>query len=101
MTITPNLTLYQDTSITITCNVTLSDSVDTGTTITYQWLGLTLLTVGVDYTITDNTLLINKLSVSGDNGRTITCMATAMNGSQYVVQNTANDSTQLTVVGEY
>ena len=100
--ISPNLTLYQDTSVNIACNVTLSNSVDTSTTITYQWLGgTTLLTDGSDYTITDNTLSINQLMVARDNGRTITCIATVTVSSLYVVQNTANDSTQLTVVGEY
>lgn len=101
VTITPNLTLYEVTPINITCDVTLSDSVDTSTTITYQWLGPTPLTTGSDYTITDDTLSINRLTVARDNGRTITCMATVTASSLYVVQSTANGSTQLTVAGEY
>ena len=103
VTTTPGLTLYEATSIDITCNVILSDSVDTSTSITCQWLGgTTLLTTGSDYTITDNTctLRINELTVSRDNDRIITCMAT-VTGSQYVAQNTASNSTQLTVKGEY
>ena len=98
VTTTPGLTLYEATPINITCDVTLSDGVDTSTTITYQWLGPSLLTTGSDYTIAGNTLRINQLMVMRDNSRTITCMAT-VNGSEYVAQNTANGSTQLTVEG--
>lgn len=101
VTTPPGLMLYGGTFIDIMCNVILSDSVDTGTTIMYQWLGPALLTDGSDYTITGNTLRINRLSVSRDNGRTITCMATAMNESQYVLQSTGSNNIQLTVEGEY
>ena len=99
---TPGHILAAFTSIDIMCDVTLSDSVDTNTTIAYQWLGPLLLSTGSNYTITGNNLRINQLMMVRDNGRTITCVATAMTESQSqdVVQNTASNSTQLAVVGE-
>ena len=94
VTTTPGLTLYESTPIDIMCNVMLSNSVDTSFTITYQWLGPLPITAGPD-----NTLRINQLTAL-DNNRNITCMAT-VTGSQFVAQNTASNSTQLSVQGEY
>ena len=101
MTTIPNDTLYVDTFSDFMCNTTLSEYVDTPTTIMYQWLGPSLLTTGADYNITGDTLRINRFNASRDNGRTITCMATVLpsSGQQYVLQNNANISTQLTVEG--
>ena len=86
----------------IRCNATLSDDVDTTITIMRQWLGPILLTVGAGYTITSDTLRINQLSVSRDNDRTITCLVTVDSsaGYPYVLQNSVNGSTQLSVGGE-
>ena len=102
MTTIPNDTLYVDTFSDFMCNTTLSEYVDTPTTIMYQWLGPSLLTTGADYNITSDTLRINRFDASRDNGRTITCMATVLpsSGQQYVLQNNASESIQLTVVGE-
>ena len=103
VTIIPNDTLYVDTFSDFQCNATISEYVDTPTTIMYQWLGPSLLTTGADYNITGDTLRINRFNMMRDNGRTITCMATVLpsSGQQYVLQNNANESIQLTVVGEY
>ena len=85
------------------CNTTLSEYVDTPTTIMYQWLGPSLLTTGADNTVNGDTLRINRFNALRDNGRTITCMATVLpsSGQQYVLQNNASESIQLTVVGEW
>ena len=103
MTIIPNDTLYVDTFSDFQCNVTISGYVDTPTTIMYQWLGPSLLSTGADYTITGDTLRINRFNMIRDNGRTITCMATVLpsSGQQYVLLNNASDSILLTVEGEY
>ena len=102
VTTIPNDTLYVDTFSDFMCNTTLSEYVDTSTTIMYQWLGPSLLTTGADYNITGDTLRINRFNASRDNGRTITCKTTVLPslGQQYVLQNNANISTQLTVEGE-
>ena len=86
----------------IGCNVTLSDDVDTPITIMRQWLGLSLLTIGTDYTITSGTLRINQLSVARDSGRTITCLVTVIPsaGYPYMLQNSVSSNTQLSVAGE-
>ena len=92
--------LYEYTFIDILCNVTVSEYVDTPTTIMYQWLmELTLLTSGEDYNITGDTLRINQLTRSRDNGKTITCMATVIPSleDQYVLANNVDESIQLTV----
>ena len=102
MTTIPNDTLYVDTFSDFMCNTTLSEYVDTPTTITYQWLGPSLLTTGADYNITGDTLRIKRFSMMRDNGRTITCMATVLPsvGQQYILQNNANESIQLTIGGQ-
>ena len=102
MTVTPNDTLYQDTSVDIRCNVALSDDVDTPITIMRQWFGPIPLTIGSDYTITGDTLRINQLSVTRDNGRLTTCLVTVIPSAEYpyVLQNSINGSTQLSVAGE-
>ena len=102
MTVTPNDTLYVDTFVDIMCNVALSDDVDTPITIGRQWLGPSLLTNGSDYIITGDTLHINQFSVSLDNNRNITCQITVIPsaGYPYVLQNSVNGSTQLSVEGE-
>ena len=84
----------------IRCNVTLSDDIDTPTTIMRQFFGSSLLTNGSDYNITGDTLHINQLSVSRDNNRNITCLVTMIPsaGYTYVLQNSVNGSTQLTVM---
>ena len=103
MTVTPNDTLYQDTSVDIRCSVTLSDDVDTPITIMRQWLGPYLLTIrDYNYSITNDTLRINHLTIAHDNGRTFTCLVTVIpsDGYPYVLQNTVSDDTQLSVAGE-
>ena len=102
MTVTPNDTLYEDTAVNIRFNVTLSDDVDTPITIMRQWLGPFLLISGPDYSVNGETIRINQLSVSRDNGRTITCLVTLISsaGYPYVLQNSVNGSTQLSVAGE-
>ena len=103
MTIIPNDTLYVDTFSDFQCNVTISEYVDTPTTIMYQWVGPSLLTTtGADYTITGDTLHISRFNMIRDNGRTITCMATVLpsSGQQYVLHNNDSENIQLTVQGE-
>ena len=81
----------------------LSDDVDTLVNITRQWFGPFLLTSEAGYTITGDTLRINQLIVSCDDGRIITCLVTVDSYAgypYYVLQNNANGSTQLTVEGE-
>ena len=82
--------------------MTLSDDVDTSITIMRQWLGPSLLTIGSDYTITNDTLRINQLTIARDNGRTITCLVTVIpsDGHPYVLQNTVSGDTQLSVAGK-
>ena len=82
--------------------MTLSDDVDTPITITRQWLGPSLLTIGSDYTITNDTLRINHLTIARDNSRTITCLVTVIpsDGYPYVRQNSVSGDTQLSVAGE-
>ena len=103
LTATPNNTLYQDTSVDIRCNVTLSDDVDTPITIMRQWQGPSLLTSGPDYNIANDTLCINQLIIARDNGRIITCLVTVIPsaGYCYVLQNSVNGSTLLTVEGQW
>ena len=103
VTTIPNDTLYVDTFSDFMCNTTLSEYVDTPTTIMYQWLGPSLLTTGADYTVNGDTLRINRFNMMRDNSRTITCKATVLSssGQQYVLQNNASESIQLTVVGEW
>ena len=102
LTVTPNDTLYEYTSVDIRCNVTLSDDLDTPITITRQWFAPSLLSSGADYNITNDTLRINQLSVSRDNNRNITCLVTVIPsaGYPYVLQSSVNGSTQLSVQGE-
>ena len=101
VTIIPNDTLYVDTFSDFQCNATISEYVDTPTTIMYQWLGPSLLTTGADYTTTGDTLRINRFNMMRDNDRTITCVATVLpsSGQQYVLHNNASESIQLTVEG--
>ena len=103
VTTIPNDTLYVDTFSDFRCNATLSEYVDTPTTISYQWLGPSLLTTGADYNITNDTLRIKRFSIERDAGRTITCMATVIpsSGQQYVSQNATINSTRLTVEGTH
>ena len=103
LTTMPNDTLYVDTfSDFEMCKTSLSEYVDTCTTITYQWLGQSLLRTGADYNITGDTLRIKRLNASRVNGKTITCMAIVLpsSGQQYVLQNNDSESIQLTVVRE-
>ena len=102
MTTIPNDTLYVDTFSDFMCNTTLSEYVDTPTTIMYQWLGPSLLTTGADYTVDGDTLRINRFNLTRDSDRMITCMATVLpsSGQQYVLQNNVSRSTQLNVLGE-
>ena len=102
VTIVPNDTLYEATPVDIICNVTVDDNVDTPYSITQQWLAPNLLTSGSDYSISNNVLRINRLSVSRDDNRTITCV-TRVNPSPeslYVLQNIASKSNILIVTGE-
>ena len=103
VTIIPNDTLYVDTFSDFMCSATISEYVDTPTTIMYQWLGPSLLTIGADYNITGDTLRINRFNMMRDNGRTITCRATVLpaSGQQYVLQDSASADEQLTVEGKY
>ena len=98
MTIIPNDTLYVDLFSDFQCNATISEYVDTPTTIMFQWFA----TAGSGFTINGDTLRINRFS-SSDDGRTITCMATVLSssGQQYVLHNNASESIKLTVEGEY
>ena len=100
MTTTPNGTLYENTPVDILCDVAIIGVVSntTGYTITRQWLGSTPITAGQDYTITNDALRINQLSIARDNNRVITCVAalTLTSGAQYV----QHESIVLTVEGE-
>ena len=85
----------------ITCNVAVSEDVDTPINITRQWLGPGVLTDGPDYTIFNDTLRINQLNVSRDNEQIITCMVVILPLSEYVLQSgTSSVDTQLTVRGK-
>ena len=102
MTTTPmGHTLHTHTSVHILCDVTIVGVVSniTGYTITRQWLGSTPITAGPEYTITNNTLRINQLSIARDNNRKITCVAvlTLSSGAKYVQQ----ENIVLTVEGRY
>ena len=103
-TVPPGVNLYQDTFIDLICNVTVSEDVDTPVNIALppQWEGPDPLTDDGDYDINGSTLRINRLSLSRDNGRTITCRSTVVptSGSQFVLQNSAQASIQLMVAGE-
>ena len=99
----PGVTLYQGTFIDLICNVTVSGDVDTPVNITLppQWEGPHPLTDDNNYNINGATLRINRLSVSRDNGRNITCRSTVVptSGSQFIIQNSAQASIQLMVAG--
>ena len=102
VTIVPNDTLYEATPVDIICNVTVDDNVDTPYSITQQWLAPSLLTSGSDYNISSNFLRINRLNVSRDDNRTITCVTRVIPTleSLYVLQNITSKSTILTVTGK-
>ena len=104
MTTIPNDTLYVDTFSDFMCNTTLSEYVDTPTTIMYQWLGQSLLRTGADYNITGDTLRMETgFNASGDICAVpLPACATVLpsSGQQYVLQNNDSESIQLTVVGE-
>ena len=94
-----NDSLSQGMFTDIVCNTTISEAVDTPYTIKYQWFGPSLLTNGPDYTITNDTLRINQLSIARDNNRIITCVTTVIPtpGQRYVLQNNASGTIQLSV----
>ena len=98
MTTIPNGRLYEDTFVDILCDVAIEVVLNTSYTITRQWLGSTPITAGQDYTITNDALRINQLSIARDNNRVITCVAalTLTSGAQYV----QHESIVLTVEGE-
>ena len=90
VTTIPNDTLYVDTFSDFMCNTTLSEYVDTSTTIMYQWLGPSLLTTGADYNITGDTASIGSMHhviMAGPSPARLT-------GQQYVLQNTRNNETR-------
>ena len=100
---TTNDSLSQGMYTDIVCNVTISDDVNTPYTIKYQWFGPSLITNGPDYTVTNDTLRINQLSIARDNNRIITCATTVIPtgpGQQYVLQNNAKGSMQLILASE-
>ena len=85
----------------ITCNVAVSEDVDTPINITRQWQGPGVLTDGPDYTIFNDTLRINEFNVSRDNEQIITCMVMILPLSEYVLQSgTSSGNTQLAVQGK-
>ena len=94
-----NDSLSQGMFTDIVCNTTIIEAVNTPYTIKYQWFGPSLLTNGPDYTITNDTLRINQLSIARDNNRIITCVTTVIPtpGQRYVLQNNASESIQLSV----
>ena len=100
----PGVILYEDTFIDLICNVTVSGDVDTPVNISLppQWEGPDPVTDDADYDINGSTLRINKLSISRDNGRNITCRSTVVptSVSQFILQNSIQASIQLTVTGK-
>ena len=101
----PGVALYEDTFIDLICNVTVSGSdVDTPVNIILppQWEGPDPLIDDDDYELNGATLRINRLSVSRDNGRNITCRSTVVptSGSQFILQNSVQASIQLMVAGK-
>ena len=102
----PGLTLYEETFIDFICTASISNAVDTPTSVSLQWEGLTDLIINTDYNITQQTnmsiLHFTRLQRNTKyNGRNITCRATVApsTGTQYVQQNTNEDNVQLTVKG--
>ena len=95
VTTNPSGTQHPGTPVNIVCTVADNDNVDTSITIVRSWLGPMVLNNSADYNITGDTLRINELSTS-DNERIITCMATILPGTPYVLQSsTASGNTQL------
>ena len=97
----PSTPLVEGNPADITCTVAVSEDVDTPVNITRQWEGPEVITDGLDYTITNDTLRINELSISPDNERIITCTVEILSLTEYVLQSsTTSGNTLLIVQGE-
>ena len=97
----PSTPLVEGNPADITCTVAVSEDVDTPVNITRQWEGPEVITDGLDYTITNDTLHINELSISRDNERIITCTVKILPLTEYVLQSgTTSGNTLLIVQGE-
>ena len=102
MTVTlPSTPLVEGNPADITCTVAISEYVDTPVNITRQWEGPGVITDGLDYTTTSDTLHINELSISRDNERIITCTVEILPLTEYVLQSgTTSGNTLLIVQGK-
>ena len=101
----PSGPLYEGTSQTLTCNVTLPDTVDTDVTVTVQLVkGITTITTSGRVTISPvaslrsafiSTLTFTPLIMT-DAGQYY-CEATADSSSQYITTSTPGQSTEKTI----
>lgn len=102
----PSATLYVGTYTDLTCTVTISESVDTPVTVTFQWerLGF-LISNDSDYTITYtaqwfSTLRISQLNIERDNGSEYYCIATVASSNPYIQQSNGSAKLSLEVEGK-
>ena len=101
MSSSPNDTLYDFTSAVIVCSVTVSKNIDTPLTVTWEWFSSPRLSNGTEYSISGDTLRINRISLTRDHNRNLTCIGTVVPSSYYVIQYEIVSSTsQLKVEGE-
>ena len=97
----PSVPLYEGTSQTLDCTVTLPDTVDTDVNVTIQWTHNGTMT---DVMISDvssmrspfiSTLTLTPLSMT-DAGQ-YSCVATADSSSQYITTSSQGNSSDITL----
>ena len=96
--ILPSGPLVEGNSADIICAVTVSDDVDTPVSVTRQWKGPEIITNGLDYVITSDTLSINELSISRDNERIITCTVEILPLTENVLLSSNTSGSTLLIV---
>lgn len=109
----PNAVLYHGTYIDLVCTVSISEHVDTNTTITASWAGpLGNISTNSDYNITSSLLeseetftmrlRIHNLDTGRDDGAAYSCLAsvTPSNQDTFVLASSASAALTLNVRGE-
>ena len=96
-------TLLNGSSVELVCTVMLN-AVDTQINNMFMWSGLTNLTQGTDYVITNfsktSTLNISTLLSERNNNTVITCTVTTSSRGQFILPNIASRNFTLRVIGK-